>query len=81
MKRLGTVIHIIDTLLIVRADKTVGNSVLPQNSTVITKRMKKIGSVKELFGPVTNPCFSIKLFKGIPESEIKKLKNERVYLL
>ncbi len=78
MKRLGTVLHIIDNLLIVRSDKPAGVS-LP-DSTVVTKKMKRIGKVKELFGPVNNPYFSIKLFKEIPESEIKQLKNERVYL-
>ncbi len=80
MKRLGNVIHIIDTLLIVRADKTLEKGVLFQDSTVFTKKMKKIGKIKELFGPVNAPYFSIKIFKEMTEPEIMKLKNERVYL-
>ncbi len=80
MKRLGTVLHIIDNLLIVRADKTLEKGISFQNSTVVTKKMNRIGRIKELFGPVNNPYFSIKIFKEVPESEIKHLKNERVYL-
>ncbi len=80
MKRLGNVIHIIDTLLIVRADKTLEKGVLFRNPTVFTKKLKKIGRIKELFGPVKAPYFSIKIFKEITESEIRDLKNERLYL-
>ncbi len=80
MKRLGTVVHIIDTLLIVRGNITLEKGVLFQKSTVVTKRMKKIGRIKELFGPVNNPYFSVKVFKEITASEIMNLKNERVYL-
>ncbi len=80
LKRLGTILHNIDNLLIVRADKTFEKSVPFQNSIVTTKKMKKIGKIKELFGPVNNPYFSIKIFKELPESEIRKLENERVYL-
>ncbi len=80
MKRLGTVLHIIDNLLIVRADKTFKEGFQFQNSTVVTKRMNRIGRVKELFGPVNNPYFSIKILKEVPQSEIKHLKNERIYL-
>jgi RNA-binding protein len=80
LKRLGNVIHIIDTLLIVRADKTLEKGVLFQNSTVFTKKLKRIGRIKELFGPVNTPYFSIKIFKEMTESEIINLKNERIYL-
>ncbi len=80
MKRLGTVLHDIDNLLIVRADKTLEKGDWFQNSVVMTKKMKKIGKIKELFGPVNDPYFSIKIYKEIPESEVRNLKNERVYL-
>jgi len=80
LKRLGTVLHDIDNLLIVRADKTLEKGDWVQNSVVMTKKMKKIGKIKELFGPVNNPYFSIKIYKEIPESEVRNLKNERVYL-
>jgi RNA-binding protein len=80
LKRLGTVLHAVDNLLIIRADKTLESSSLYPNSMVVTKTMRKIGKVKELFGPEKNPYISIKLFKEIKGSEIMNLKNERVYL-
>ena len=80
MKRLGTALHSIDNHLIVRADKTLTKDVLLTNVTVLTKKMKKIGRIKELFGPINNPYISIRLFKDIKSSEIMNLKNERVYL-
>ncbi len=80
MKRLGTVLHNIDNLLIVRADKTFEKGFSFQNSIVTTRRMRRIGRIKELFGPVNNPYFSIRIFKELKESEIRNLKNERVFL-
>ncbi len=80
MKRLGTVLHTIDNLLIVRADKTLDTGNLNPDSMVVTKSMKKLGKIKELFGPEKNPYISIKIFKEIKGSEIINLKNERVYL-
>jgi len=80
LKRLGTVLHIIDDMLVIRADKTLKTGELFANLMVITKGMKKIGKIKELFGPVNAPYISIKIFKDIKGSEILNLKNERVYL-
>ncbi len=80
MKRLGEVFYIVDNLLIARTDKTLEQSALRENSTVFTKKMKRIGKVIELFGPVKSPYVSIKAVKGITISELMNLKNERVYL-
>jgi len=80
LKRLGAILHIVDNLLIVRADKTIKLGDLRQSSVVFTKKMKKIGKIKELFGPVDSPYISIKIFKEITASEIMALRNERVYL-
>lgn len=80
MKRLGTVLHAIDNILIVRADKTLDLGTLNPNSMVVTKTLSKLGKVKELFGPEKNPYISVRLFKDIKEPELTKLKNERVYL-
>jgi len=77
---LGTVLHAIDNILVVRADKTLDLGTLNQNSMIITKTMRKLGKVKELFGPEKNPYISIKLFNDIKDPEKAKLKNERVYL-
>ncbi len=79
MKRLGTVLHTVDNLLIIRADKTFQTDALFANSMVITKSMKKLGKIKELFGPVKAPYISIKIFKEIKDVEIMNLRNERVY--
>ncbi|MBU4138995.1 MAG: Gar1/Naf1 family protein, partial [Euryarchaeota archaeon] len=78
MKRLGAIIHIMDNLLIVRADSTIEHSDFRENLLVMNSRMKKLGKIKEIFGPVKAPYISIKMFKDINSSEIKGLKNERV---
>ena len=80
MKRLGTVLHAIDNILIVRADKTLDLGSLNPNSMIVTKTLRKLGKVKELFGPEKNPYISVRLFKDIKEPELTNLKNERVYL-
>ncbi|MDP2841019.1 MAG: H/ACA ribonucleoprotein complex subunit GAR1/NAF1 [Candidatus Methanoperedens sp.] len=80
MKRLGAILHIMDNLLIVRADSTLEHSVLHENLLVVTRKMKIIGKIKEIFGPVNAPYISIKMFTDVNASEIKGLKNERVYL-
>ena len=80
MKRLGEVLHIVDNLLIIRADKALDHGTLRENSVVFTKKMRKIGRVRELFGPVSAPYISIKVSKEIATSELVNLKNERVYL-
>lgn len=80
MIRLGAILHIMDNLLIVRADSTLEHSVLRENLLVVTRKMKRIGNIKEIFGPVNAPYISIKMFKDVNTSEIKGLKNERVYL-
>ncbi len=80
MKRLGAILHIMDNLLIVRADSTLEHSVLHENLLVVTRKMKIIGKIKEIFGPVNAPYISIKMFTDVNASEIKGMKNERVYL-
>lgn len=80
MKRLGEVLHIVDNLLIARADKTLDQSALREGSSVLTRKMKKIGKVKELFGPAKAPYISIKISKDIKTSELTNLKHERIYL-
>jgi len=80
LKRLGEIHHIMDNLLIVRADSTLEHSFLRENLLVVTKRMKRLGNIKEIFGPVNAPYISIKMLKNVNASEIKGLKNERVYL-
>lgn len=80
MKRLGEVLHIVDNLLIARADKTLDQGALREGSSVFTRKMKRLGKVKELFGPVKAPYISIKISKETKTSELTDLKHERVYL-
>ncbi len=80
LKRLGAILHITDNLLIVRADRTLEHGVFRENLPVVTGKMNKIGKIRELFGPVNAPYISIRLFNNIKASDLKGMKNERVYL-
>ncbi len=80
MKRLGRILHTIDKLLIIRADKTLDIKVISPNSAVFTTKMKNIGKIKEIFGPVSSPYISIRVSNNVPDSELMTMQNERVYL-
>jgi RNA-binding protein len=77
LKRLGTVLHLsTHGHLIVRSD----DSSLPRmNSGVLTKKMEKIGTVYDIFGPEKDPYISIKLARNFPGAKAKALINDRVY--
>lgn len=77
MKRLGTVLHLsTHGNLIVRSDD---GSLPGMNSSVLTKKMEKIGTVYDVFGPEKDPYISVKLNKNFPGSKAKALINDRVY--
>ena len=80
LKRLGAILHIMDNFLVVRADSTLEHGIYHEGLLVVNRKMKKIGRIKEIFGPVKAPYISIRMFKDITSSEIDGLKNERVYL-
>ena len=80
MKRLGSILHTIDNLLIIRADKTLDTGVLSPDSAVFTRKMKNIGRIKEIFGPVSSPYISIRISKNVSGSELMDMRNERLYL-
>ncbi len=77
MKRLGKVLHLsTHGNLIVRSD----DGTLPRmNSSVLTKKMEKIGTVYDIFGPEKNPYVSVRLSKNFTGSKVKALINDRVY--
>ncbi len=77
MKRLGKVLHLsTHGNLIVRSD----DGALPRmNSSVLTKKMEKIGTVYDVFGPEKEPYISVKLNKNFAGSKAKALINDRVY--
>lgn len=80
MKRLGRILHNIDKLLIIRADETLDINELSSNSAVYTRKMKNIGKIKEIFGPVSSPYISIRVSNNVSGSELIIMKNERLYL-
>lgn len=80
MKRLGIVLHVLDSNLIVRWEKDKKDIPKP-NIIVLTKKMEKIGRIREIFGPVDCPYFLVRVFKNITTSELEALKKERVYTL
>lgn len=76
MRRLGTVLHVSSHgYIIVKAE------LFPRlNSTVLTKRMKKIGTVYDVFGPVKAPYVSIKPFASVINSDSREIRGAKVYV-
>jgi len=75
LQRLGTVLHVSSHKnLIIRGE------FFPKiNSTVLTKRLKKIGVIYDVFGPIKSPYISVRPFKHIPLSNLIELYGEKVY--
>ena len=67
-----------------RGDKikpeNVSGSLPKLNSIVVDKSLNRIGTIVNVFGPVNHPYFLVKGFKRTPDSEIRALVNERVYI-
>lgn len=78
-KRLGTVLHVVDKMLIVRGDRVKVEEVI--NSIVMIENKGKIGKVYDIFGPVNHPYVSIKTFGDLKEEELKKLVDKNLYVL
>ncbi len=76
MRKLGVILHISSHgYIILRA------ALFPKiNSSVLTKRMKKIGKVHDVFGPVLSPYISVKPSKKMAPADLKKLVGETVYV-
>ncbi len=67
-KRLGTVLHVMNDQVIVRAGKLNIKRVL--NATVVTADKRQIGTVYDVFGPVGHPYVSIKVFATVKREEL-----------
>jgi len=85
MKRLGTVLHRSGPKnLISRGDEVkpdnVSGSPPKLNSVVVDKALNRIGTIASVFGPVNHPYFLVRGFRQIPDSEIRALVNERIYI-
>jgi len=77
LKRLGKVLHLsTHGNLIIRTED---GSLPRMNSGVLTKKMEKIGTVYDIFGPEKDPYISVKIFKNFPAPKLKALINDRVY--
>jgi RNA-binding protein len=75
LKRLGIVQHRFGGLLITRS----GQQIPAIGSAVVTNTMKRIGTVREVFGPVSHPYISVKTYKNITDSEVHELENKKLY--
>jgi RNA-binding protein len=78
LKRLGTVLHLSPHgHVIVRMEEP---SLPKMNAKVVTKKMDKIGTVYDIFGPEAAPYVSVKLDRKMPRASAQALVNERVYV-
>jgi RNA-binding protein len=78
LKRLGTVLHLSPHgHLIVRLEEP---SLPKINAKVVNKKMDKIGTVYDIFGPEDAPYVSVKLDKKMPRSGVQALVKERLYV-
>lgn len=76
---LGTVLHLVDHLLIVRAGRISGERLT--NAVVTTEDNRRIGTVYDVFGPVHHPYVSIRPLAGLSEVELEKLIQKKLYVL
>jgi RNA-binding protein len=76
LRKLGIVLHVSSHgYIILRA------ALFPNiDSAVLTKRMKKIGTVHDVFGPVISPYVSVKPSKKLGPTDLKQLIGEKVYV-
>jgi len=76
LRRLGTVLHKSSHGYIILK----GEFFAKVDSAVVTKRMKRIGTVHDVFGPVTSPYISVKPSKNLTVANLRELDGERVYI-
>ncbi|MFQ5888026.1 MAG: Gar1/Naf1 family protein [Candidatus Hydrothermarchaeales archaeon] len=48
-------------------------------STVVTKDLKKVGTVRDVFGPYSKPYILIKPMRKFEPKDLSSLKNETLY--
>jgi RNA-binding protein len=78
LKRLGTVLHLSPHgHLIVRLEEP---SLPRMNAKVVTKKMDKIGTVYDIFGPETSPYVSVKIDRKMARAGVQALIKERLYV-
>ncbi len=81
MKTLGTVLHTSSHKnLIVRGDENKKTLLPRMNNVVFNRKMKKLGKVNDVFGPVGHPYFSVRLYRNVANEELLNLKHKHVYV-
>jgi RNA-binding protein len=67
LKRLGTVLHVVQNRLIVRGEPVeVNETQIPKtNSIVVDQKRMKIGRVFDIFGPLKHPYIIVRPNRGI----------------
>ena len=82
MKKLGVVLHVSARGdIIVRRERGDSRQALPGlDSVVVNKKLKKIGVVSDIFGPVNSPYISVKPQKQLAINELRAMVNEKVYV-
>ena len=78
--RLGRALYVLGSVLIVRSDRPL-NVRKVQNAIVVAKGKKKVGKVHDIFGPVSSPYVSVKIFQGVSERRLLKLLGRKVFIL
>ncbi|MCL7414440.1 MAG: hypothetical protein M8349_00025 [ANME-2 cluster archaeon] len=70
--------------MIVRGDekKQMDNKAsLPRMSNVVfNRKMKKLGKINDVFGPVDHPYFSVRIYSNVANEELLGLKHKHVYV-
>ena len=78
--RLGRALYVLGSVLIVRSERPL-NVRKVQNAIVVAKGKKKVGKVHDIFGPVSSPYVSVKIFQGVSERRLLKLLGRKVFIL
>lgn len=77
MRSLGKVSHVAKSGNIILK----GTTVPRLHSVVFSKDSKKIGRVRDIFGPVSGPYISVKPIKKLREEELSSLVGKDLYRL
>lgn len=75
----GTVLHLVDHKLILRAGQLNVRRVI--NAPVVTERKKRVGTVSDIFGPVARPYIAVTIAAGLSDVEVQRLVHQKVYVL
>ena len=78
--RLGRALHVLGSVLVVRSERPL-NVRKVQNAIVVAKGKKKVGKVHDIFGPVSSPYVSVKIFQSVSERRLLKLLGRNVFIL